>query len=298
VYIPNNVILDELRRCAAEGCEPPTDFTFADTLDLSWDPDYVLTTAPDAVRDFQQVQVTAKVERPRWGASFSVALTSLEGNLDNVSGYADPSEFSPGPYVRLNEGINSFGPLENSAAREAKVSVWGLLPWGLRGGAFWTYRSGDRYSSQFRVSAEGSQYGYRANVGAKFYCTVGTVVQRCENIGDALPTRFFEPLEGQYMFVGPRGQKQLHMRSSLDLRLERRFELRGTELGVALDLFNALGSSAITEVQTMVNHGVNSRWEFDDLSTPFRQEWAGKWYQSPLQRVAPRMLRVGMTLYL
>ena len=85
--------------------------------------------------------------------------------------------------------------------------------------------------------------------------------------------------------------------ATLDLRLERIFSTDRFDVGIALDLFNALGSEEVVEIQDLVNHGERFHYFFEDTSTPFRKAWAGKWYQSPLKRVSPRRLRLGTTVY-
>ena len=251
LYLPNWVILQELKYCAAnqDVCGPPPDLAFADTMNLTWNPDYVLTNAPGARRAFDQFQFNVEVARPTWGGSFSIAVTGLEGNLDNVSGYADPEEYSPGPYVRVNEGVNSFGALPNFAEREAKVSAWGLLPWGLRGGIFWTYASGDHYSPRFRLSGQGF-YQYRVNAEA------GTPSKCCPyvpgtpgNSGEILRQGLLAAVEGHYVFIGPRGQPQLQRRSNVDMRLERMFEMELDHLHEVEERYHAhLDRSVIDEI--------------------------------------------------
>ena len=68
---------------------------------LSLNPEYVLTPAPDARREFSQFQVRLDLARPGWGGSFSWVLTSLEGNLDNVTGYSAPLERVRPQTIRL-----------------------------------------------------------------------------------------------------------------------------------------------------------------------------------------------------
>ncbi len=301
LYVPNSAVLEELRLCADDPgqCALPSGWSLADSLSLTWNPDNVLTNAPDARRDFGQVQLSFTFDRPAWGGQLSAVFTDLTGNLDNVSSYADPAEYSPGPYVRVNEGVNSFGSLPNFADQEVKASFWGLLPGGLRGGAFFTMRSGDHFGPQFRVVSNPSLYKYFANVGSSVQCSPNVPIDQCPilNVGDRLPTSFLAAIEGNDVFVGPRGGPHLTRSTTLDLRLERVFELRRFDVGVALDFFNALGSDVVTEVQTLVNHGERYFYFFDDISTPFKRAWAGKWYKSPLARVSPRALRLGMTVY-
>jgi len=299
LYVPNYAVVEELRHCAAHPgtCQLPPGLSLADTASLSWDPDYVLTNAPGASRKFWQLQLGVEVSRPTWGGALSMVWTGLEGNLDNVSGYADPSQFGPGQYVHLNEGVNAYGALPNFADQEGKVSLWGQLPGGFRGGAFLTFRTGDHYSPQFRLSAQRSWYGYKANAEAGRHCY--TTDPSCvEFPGDPLPMGFFEPMEGQDVFIGPRGNEKLEGYSKLDLRVERVVSLGPARLGMALDLFNALGNQSVTQVQTLLNHGQRlSYYRFEDASNDFRKLWAGKWFGSPLARANPRRLRVGMTVY-
>jgi len=298
LYVPNNVVLDELRYCAQTGeCDPPPNLSFADTLTLTWNPDYILTTAPGAKREFSQLQFTVEIARPKWGASLSAVFTGLEGNLDNVSGYVDPAEFGPGPYVRVNEAINAYGTLPNFSEREAKISVWGMLPWDIRGGLFWTYRSGDHYAPQFRLSADSKYYGYQVNgYAAREECYRRG--ERCTpgQWGEPLPQSFLEPLEGHNVFIGRRGTPHMRRRALLDARLERRVALGGVDAGLSLDVFNLLGVKETTEIQTMVNHGENylggPLGGLDGWPFPIND-----YYQAPLERVSPRSLRLGVTLY-
>lgn len=295
LYIPNWAILEHLRYCAQfpDVCGPPPYMEFADTASLTWDPDYVLTNAPDGRREFGQFQLTAKVERPTWGGSFSVAITSLEGNLDNVTGYADPEEYSAGPYVRVNEGVNAYGTLPNFSEREAKVSVWGDLPWKLRGGAFWTYGSGDHYSPRFRLSGLGF-YRYKVGAGASGQRGVPALP------GEEIPYSLITGLEGHYVFVGPRGQPQLRRRANLDLRLERMMNVGATRLGVSLDVFNVFGFETIQEVNTMVNNG-RDYYSWAGGSGVFGGDGPrvapNQYYGAVLERVPPRVLRLGVRSY-
>jgi hypothetical protein len=284
VYLPNYVVKERLICTATTDCPgvpPIPGMTLADTASLTWNPDYVLTNAPNAKRVFGQFQFTVDVARPTWGASFSFVLTSLQGNLDNVSGYVDPTTYDAGPYVHVNEGVNAYGYLPNYAGAEGKVSIWGNLPWNMRGGAFWTYRSGDHYSPQFRLTSLGI-WTYRADSGALM------------SGGKALDYRLFYPLEGEYMFVGPRGLPQLEARSNVDLHLERPFDLGGRSLSVALDAFNVLGEKSVTQLNTMVNNGMDY---WPDLAKPWNSTPSDQYFEAVWQRVQPRILRFSLTAY-
>ena len=295
IYVPNYVLLQRLRCKATTDCPdalPVPGMTYADSAGLTWNPDYVLTNAPDARRTFAQFQLNLEVAQPHWGGSFSLVLTGLKGNLDNVSGYVDPLTYSPGPYVRVNEGVNAYGSLENSADAEGKVSVWGDLFWGLRGGAFWTYRSGDHYSPRFRLSGLGI-YRYKINTGA--YC--GMLAGVCgggktTSPGQELDYAFMAPLEGNYVYVGPRGLPELKERVNLDVHLERLFDVDGRQFAVSLDGFNLSNRKDITQLQTMANNGQNFWPDLSWTATPNDQ-----FYLAPLERVSPRIWRLGVIIY-
>jgi len=296
VYLPNNLLLERLRCMAAGNCPdapPIPGLTVADTLNLVWlGPDHVLTTAPDARREFSQFQLNVEVARPTWGASFSFAVTDLEGNLDNVTGYTDPESYGPGPYVRVNEAVNAFGKLENYAERELKVSAWGEVFWKLRAGVFWTNRTGDHYSPQFRLSGQGT-YQYRVGTGALVRGPSGFGFT--SSPGQILDHRFFGPLEGHWIFVGPRGTPQVRRRANLDFRVDRMLHLRGYDLAFAVDLFNVTDEQSITRLNTMVNNGP-SFWQERQTST-FGRTPSNQYYQAPQERVPPRSLRLGLTVY-
>ncbi len=295
LWVPNHTIVERLSCLADAGsCTLPVPgMVYADTLRLTWDPDYRLTTAPGARREFDQLQINLEMAFPTWGATVSYVATGLEGNLDNVSGYTDPETYDAGPYVRVNEAVNAYGTLENFADHEVKVSLWGELPWRLRGGALWTIRSGDHYSPQFQLYGLGF-FQYRVNTGALVRTRMGNMTTQYE--GEPVDYRLLWPLEGQRVFVGPRGRPTLESQSILDLRLERAFHLRGRDLALSLDLFNVLGSRSVTKLNTLVNNGPDYGFPVSQsLFSPGIQ--LNQYYLAPQDRVSPRMLRFGVAAY-
>ncbi|MGW8268661.1 MAG: hypothetical protein ACWGSQ_20010, partial [Longimicrobiales bacterium] len=290
LYLPNNLVRDRLVLLAEnEDLEgdvlPVPGMTYADTLYLTWDPDYVLTTAPDGRREFSQVQVNLEVEQPTFGGSLSFVWTDLKGNLDNVSGYMDPEGYGAGPYVHVNEYTNAYGILENFANIEMKASAWGNLPWQLRGGLFWTLRSGDHYSPRFRLYGIGF-FRYFVGTGA---LQAGGIP---EFRGEEVDYRLMYPLEGHYVFVGPRGRPTLERQSLLDVRLERMFRFRGYDLALSLDVFNIMGSEAITSLNTIVNNGPDYGFSRSySMFSPGIEP--NQYYKAVQERVRPRTLRLG-----
>jgi hypothetical protein len=87
----------------------------------------------------------------------------------------------------------------------------------------------------------------------------------------------FKSLLGQTLFVEPRGSRHYASRDVVDLHLERRSPRFAV---LTLDLFNALGSNALTNVNSIVGNRIDS--------DPTSYFMAGR------LRVEPRTLRVGL----
>ncbi|HET7275834.1 MAG TPA: carboxypeptidase regulatory-like domain-containing protein [Longimicrobiaceae bacterium] len=282
LYLPNSVLLERLRfiaECGTDcGVSVPHGLTMADTLNLTWDPDYALTTAPGATRKFDQIQLSAEFSRPTWGANASLVWTDLRGNLDNVTGYDDPSGYGAGPYVRVNEGTNAFGKLSNYSERVFKVSLHGKLGWGVSGGLFYTAAQGDHYSPTFTLSGSGL-YNYRAMDGT------------------LIDYRLFGPLERHEVFIGPRGLPQNQHRKLLDVHLEREMQVLGGAVILSLDIFNLLNTKTVTELNTSVNYGQNF-YHFlpGDPTSVLPVTDPNEFYKAPLGRVPPRTLRLGTVI--
>jgi hypothetical protein len=299
LYIPNNAIIELLRfagagNCFAEsGCFLPPNMVPADTLLLSWNPDFVLTNVPDARREFGQLQFTVNVVQPRWTANASLVFTNLEGNLDNVTGYDDPSGFGPGPYVRVNEGVNSFGKLPNFSKREYKLSIFGDLGRRTNGGVFWTWATGDHFAPVMTLSGQGF-YNYRLHYVPPFRPGL-------PQPGGNLPimSGLLKDLEGHRVFIGPRGLQQYQARALVDLRLEHQLPIRGRgDWLLTLEMFNVLNAATPTRFNTSVNRGRNFYYflEPDSFDTLFRSVDPNEYYRSILGRVPSRTLRVGTSV--
>jgi len=191
--------------------------------------------------------------------------------------------------VRVNEFVNAYGWLDNFADREWKMSIWGILPWDVRGGAFFTHLSGDHYSPQFRL------YGLGA-----FYYRVGTGPLKLNGLptypGQEVDYALLYPLEGHEIFVGERGLRILHGHSSFDVRAEKLFDYGDHQLAVSVDIFNLFRNRGVTKLNTAVNNGPD--YGYPPNPNPLAPRIApNQYFQAPQERVPPRLLRLGAAFY-
>jgi hypothetical protein len=94
------------------------------------------------------------------------------------------------------------------------------------------------------------------------------------------------------VYMLPRGAEQYDDRSTLDLRIEKTFNLGGAKaLSVFVDAFNVLDSDSVTEVA--------ERWgdyyyDYIDPTDPAYNEWVqSSSYGIPLEIQDPREIRLG-----
>jgi hypothetical protein len=193
--------------------------------------------------------------------------SSLQGNLDNVSGYEDPAGFGAGPFVNPNQAVNFEGALPNFSPWELKVSLYGNLGAGIRGGIFWNEALGDHYTPQFTLSGLRNSYTNTA--------------------GRPIKTWMFYRVAGQPVFIGERGALQYRNRSAMDLHLERGVNFGPAEWLFSVDAFNLLARDTPLEVNTSVNEGKNY--------TPFLNLGVDptQYFGAVRERQRPRSIRMG-----
>jgi len=246
----------------------PPGLSAAQLAALTYDPDFVLTTVPEATRRFEQLQLRLEARYRTWWAGASATLSTLEGNFNVVTGPDDYTTGGPGPWVRLNEQSNFFGPLNNQSRFEGKLYLGGLLPARFRGGAFFSYATGDRATPTMLISGLLTDYA--------------VAVPRTSNpaVSDTLTFhRFlFRQTTGHRIFIQPRGSYRYQSRASLDLHLERSFPRGRGEVLLVVDGFNVLGDRSVTGIETVVNT-VGGFFDSD--------------YGRVRSRVPPRTLRLG-----
>src|SRR5207302_11451930 len=163
-----------------------------------------------------------------------------------------------GPSANHNEAINDYGPLPDALELEGKVWLTVRLPRALEGGLLYTHTLGERFAPTFQFDG---RYAY------------------ADSLGGYIPNGIFRSLLGQNVFIEPRGSRHYASRDVLDLHLEWRSPKFAV---VMLDLFNALGSDALTSVNTVVGNRIDA-----DPTT---------YFMAARLRVAPRTLRVGVKL--
>jgi len=248
---------------------PPPGMTPAEMNALTYQPDFVLTTVPEARRRFRQLQIVLNGRYPAGWVSGSVVITSLRGNLNSVTGNDDDSRSGAGPYVRLNEQINAFGSLSNHSKVEVKLHGGGNLPLGFRGGAFLSYATGDPVTPFLTLT----------NRLLVFDRPDFTDVPPA---GRILSDRLIITTTGQRIYLLPRGSLRYPARWTADLHLERAFPIGQSQVLVTADLFNLLGADAMTAMQASIS------------SEAAVGENSG--YGRVLNRLAPRTLRLGVAV--
>ena len=254
------VLLDPNKLYAPPGMTP------AELAALRYDPDFVLTTVPEATRRFHQFQLRLEARYRTWWAGASATLSALKGNYNVVTGPDDYTNGGPGPWVRLNEQYNFFGALNNQSRFDGKVYLGGLLPARFRGGVFFSYATGDRVTPTLPIS------GLLTDFAVAIPQTSNPAVMDTLSFHRFL----FRSTTGHRIFIQPRGTYRHEARASLDLHLERSFPRGRTEVVLVVDGFNVLGDGSVTGIQTEVNSGF---FESD--------------YGRVRSRVPPRTLRLG-----
>lgn len=269
VYLPNNSLAFGVRQASTTpGMPPVPNFRASDLPRLTWDPDYAITAAPGAQRDFESGQLRVTGRLPLATITGSIAFSRLVGNVYSVTGYDDPAGRGAGPWVHPNEAIDAFGRLPDVNEMEAKLRVSGGLPWKVRGGAFLTAVTGERYSATYTHDP------FLYDLAVRDPLTSPDTVRFAPVI--------VAPLAGQRVFLEPRGSRIYPTRFLLDLHLERSVPLVRSELVVLMDAFNVLGDDGITEANTTV----------DALTDPN----ASGPFGSARERTPPRTIRLGVAV--
>lgn len=266
LYVANQDLRHALDVITANAKSPPESLLgySADYIrQLTWNPDLVLTTIPQAKRRYQQITFQLRRFGESWRGEASVTGARLRGNVAGVTGYGTSgSAFSAGQFVRPNEAINASGFLPDALEMEGKVWLTARLPYALRGGLVFTHVLGERFSPSFQILG---RYRYAREDGT--------------SSGENVPDDALRTVLGQTVLVEPRGSRQYASRDLLDAHLEWHSP-RGPTL--TFDLFNVLGSNAIVSINTNIGD--------QDPNDPTSL------FGAPRLRVAPRTLRLGLRI--
>jgi hypothetical protein len=261
IYMSNKDLKDFLLTCvgAINPSCPSSVGGYSLASPMPWNPDFVLTTVPQARRSYDQLTVLLRTAQPRWRGEASLTSSRLRGNVAGVAGFGTTeARFSAGPFAHPNEALNDDGLLPDAQELEGKLWLTARLAYGLQAGVLYTHIVGERFTAAFQFAG---RYAYS------------------DSVGGLVPAPVFRSLLGQTMFVEPRGSRHYASRDVVDVHVER----RGPEFAVlTLDLFNAFGSNALTSVNTIVGNG------YDADPTSF--------FMAPQLRVAPRTLRIGIRI--
>ena len=253
IFVGND---DIIRRGWAPG------LTDAEVDALTYDPDLVLSNAEGAERKMDQWQLTLEGRTESVDLTASLVYTDLVGDFFSVSGYANPTGTGAGSFVNPNEQTLAYGALSGVAEWEAKVSLSARLPWQLRAGIYASYATGERFAPTYMIDNRNHDF-------------------QAEN-GEFFSFRHFSNVNGEQIFLEPRGSRELDESTLIDLHLDRLFDLGFADLIVGFDVFNLLNDDAVDEVQTEV--GFQS---LDDPTTLFG---------APRGRVSARTSRLYVSL--
>ncbi|HEU4994553.1 MAG TPA: carboxypeptidase regulatory-like domain-containing protein [Gemmatimonadaceae bacterium] len=258
MYVGNNDLYAVLHSCGDTRTAPcPNPIAgHSSAEELPWDPDLVLTTVPDARRTYHQFTLLVRSEHARWRGEGSLSTSRLRGNVAGVTGYGTTgTRFNAGPFVRRNEALNFYGTLPDAQMLEAKVWTTARVTRVLQGGILYTHILGERFTPSFEIN---NRYRFT------------------DRRGTELPSDLFRQVQGQSVLVERRGSRHYASRDVVDLRLEW---LALPRVGVSMDLFNVLGSDALT----LINTNIGDQTPEDPTSV----------YGAARLRVTPRTLRIG-----
>lgn len=214
-------------------------YTQADTLGLpsTYVQDLVVTPVSEGKRQFSQLQFGLSGEFATWSFTATAARTTLDGNVFSVDGYYNPDGQDNGPFVEPNRALNYYGALDDYSPWDLKARATAKLRWHFEGGAFFTMRTGDRWTPTYTLARE-PNYHVFSSTGEEL----------------VLNRDLFTGVSGQQVFIEPRGSRQLPTQVSLDLRLQRPLTVRSTDIVVGLEVFNLFNGQSAAEVKTSVNN--------------------------------------------
>jgi hypothetical protein len=262
IYVRNDAVKRVLQAFQAGGAPAPAGLSYAMIPNLTYDPDIVFTTIPEARRRFQQTQLSLSAMYPDWSGLMSITMTRLRGNTAGVTTLGGVgSAATAGQWVRPNEGIGSYGYLPGYSPVEAKIWLSGKLTQTIEAGITTTFVAGE----YFRPS-------YEIELGR--YTLLESLFPRI-----SAPDELFDGVLGQTVYMEPNRSRHYGDRMSVDLRAQRPFRWRGSRIMITADILNALDDRTPILVHTLVNQTV-------EAETRLR-------LTNPRLRMQPRLFRIG-----
>lgn len=177
--------------------------------------EWYMINPPDANRDYDGVEVTVNKRYSHgWQMQASYVYQKSRGMIatDFNSTWSGSSL-----YDQPNAHINIFGRFPDERTHQIKLQGMVQLPWGVTLGGYARFLSGNRYTRGIRSQDLGVSLGQG-------------------------PTT---------IYAEQRGSRRLPEVSILDLRLEKKFRISRTSLGVFVDLFNVFNDNKATSVYTI-----------------------------------------------
>jgi hypothetical protein len=206
-----------------------------------------------------------------------LVYSDLTGNFNSVSGYSDSTGGTgAGPFVNPNERINWTGNLPASSDWEAKLRGKIDLPANFRLGAFLRYFSGDYYTPEHELDV--NNYDYITSGGDTIF--FGLLQSDATGAGG---------VDGENIFLEPRGSREYESETTLDLRLEKLFSVSDAEIVLAADVFNVFNADSVILRETLSN------FEIEDPGA--EQPLGDRDFGQVVLRQAPRTLRLSASVH-
>jgi hypothetical protein len=264
IYVRNDAVRNVLATLQAGGVPAPTGLSYGMLSSLTYNPDIVFTTIPEARRRFQQAQFSLAGNFSKWSGLTSLTITKLKGNTAGVTTLGGVGSIATaGQWVRPNEGIGSYGYLPGYSPAEGKFWVSRKVNEKTDLGITATYLMGEFFRPNYEIE-----------LGR--YRLIDSLA-----VPTDYPDELFEGVLGQTIYLEPGRSRNYGDRLSVDLRAERRVTWRGSRILVTADVFNVLDEREPIQVHTSVNSIV-----VPGTTATIR-------LTNPRLRMPPRIFRIG-----
>jgi outer membrane receptor protein involved in Fe transport len=178
----------------------------------------------------------------KWQFESSYVYGNARGNVGNA--YSDSSTAT---YTNPNTLINRYGALPNSPRHQFKMLGTWMAPWDVSVSAYFEVLSGLPWTE--------NMFGSSTVKGAETFRFLRSAYPQIQS------ETYID------VAVEPAGTRLMDTTSHLDLRVEKRFRVRGSTFAGMLDVFNIFNASAVTRIKTMnmsdpINFGVPAQIQY------------------------------------